>query len=345
MTEELSCPGPPDDARGSRPAAHESFAAGGAVKIKKVKKIILGAAVVVVGLPLAMILIAILTISVLDRNSGSIVSSGERREYLLYLPDSYDRANPTPLVISMHALATWPAQQMNLSRWNRLADENGFIVVYPSGSRFPKMWHTTHPGAGLERDVKFISELIDTLRSAYNIDPARIYANGMSNGGGMAFVLSCTLSDRIAAVGMVSPAQALPSGWCADTRPVAMIAFHGTADPIVPYDGGPLGDPFNPVKPVFPAVRDFVTSWAERNRCAASPAQSTVAPDVTRLEYRNCAEGAAVVLYTLLGGGHSWPGGKPLPEWWVGATNTSIDATSELWAFFLEHTLQQRQQE
>ena len=100
----------------------------------KIRKIILGAAVVVVGLPLAVILIAIVSISALDRTSDSIVSSGETREYLLHVPDSYDRARPTPLVISLHAGATWPAHQMNLSRWNRLADEHGFIVVYPSGS-------------------------------------------------------------------------------------------------------------------------------------------------------------------------------------------------------------------
>jgi hypothetical protein len=75
------------------------------------------------------------------------------------------------------------------------------------------------------------------------------------------------------------------------------------------------------VKPVFPAVREFSASWAERNRCTANPVESTVAPDVTRLEYPDCAEGAAVVLYTLLGGSHTWPGGKPLPEWWVGPTS------------------------
>jgi poly(3-hydroxybutyrate) depolymerase len=71
---------------------------------------------------------------------------------------------------------------------------------------------------------------------------------------------------------------------------------------MVPYDGGPLGDPFNPVKPVFPAIGDFVANWAERNRCAASPVESPVAPDVTRLEYPDCAEGAAVVFHTIQGG-------------------------------------------
>jgi polyhydroxybutyrate depolymerase len=181
----------------------------------------------------------------------------------------------------------------------------------------------------------------DAVQVELNIDPARIYANGMSNGGGMAFVLSCALSDRVAAIGMVAAAQSLPSNWCTDT-PVPMIAFHGDADRMVPYDGGRLGDPFNPVKPVFPAVRDWVASWAQRNRCADSPVELTVARDVTRIEYPECAESADVVLYTLLGGGHSWPGGKPPPEWRVGATNTSIDATSAMWTFFLEHPLQQR---
>ncbi len=308
-----------------------------------IRKLVLGAAAVVVGLPLTLILTAIVTVSVLDRTNGTIVSSGQAREYLLYVPDSYDRARPTPLVISMHAGATWPAHQKNISHWNRLADENGFIVVYPSGTPavfdVARIWHTFVLDAGVERDVRFISELIDTLRSAYNIDPARIYADGLSNGGGMAFVLSCALSDRVAAVGMVAPAQSLPSDWCAATRPVPMIAFHGDADPLVPYEGGRFRDPLNPVKPVFPAVRGWVASWAQRNRCAAIPVESTIAPDVVRIEYPGCADGAAVALYTLLGGGHSWPGGKPPPEWRVGTTNTSIDATSQMWAFFREHPL------
>jgi polyhydroxybutyrate depolymerase len=314
------------------------------LKIRKAIKIILGAVVVVVGLPLVLILTAIVWISVLDRTNGTIVSSGETREYLLHVPDGYDPAEPTPLVISLHAGATWPAHQRNLSHWNRLADANGFIVLYPSGTPVlfgvVRIWRTTPED--VMKDVQFMSALIDTLEAAYNIDPARIYANGMSLGGALAFALSCTLSDRIAAVGVVAAAQSLPSGWCLDTRPVPMMAFHGDADHIVPYGGGPLGDPFNPVKPVYFAVRDWVASRAQRNRCAASPVESTIAPDVRRLEYSGCAEGAAVVLYTLRGGGHSWPGGKPMPEWRVGATNTSIDATAAMWEFFLEHPLQQR---
>jgi polyhydroxybutyrate depolymerase len=159
---------------------------------------------------------------------------------LLYVPRRYDRTRPTPLVISTHAAALWPAAQMETSQWNRLAESQGFITVYPSGvggAAGPRIWHVDR-GAGLITDVRFISELIDTLEAVYNVDPTRIYANGLSNGGGMAFVLSCVLSDRIAAVGMVAAAQSLPWSWCTDRRAVPMIAFHGTADPVVPYRGG-----------------------------------------------------------------------------------------------------------
>lgn len=309
----------------------------------KIWKIVLGAVAVIVGLPIALVAVTIVTISILDQTNGRIVTSGTEREYLLHVPESYDPAKPTPLVISLHAGATWPAHQMNLSRWNRLADANGFIVVYPSGTpdvlNVVRTWRTWGATPGLERDVRYIAELIDLLQSQYNIDPTRIYADGMSNGGGMAFVLSCALSERIAAVGVVAPAQTLPSSWCTLKRPMPMIAFHGDADPVLPYEGGPLGDPFNPVKPVFGAARDFVANAAQRNRCSANPVESTIATDVTRLEYPDCAEDAAVVFYTLIGGGHSWPGGKPMPEWRVGTTSNSIDATSEMWAFFSKHPL------
>jgi polyhydroxybutyrate depolymerase len=154
----------------------------------------------------------------------------------------------------------------------------------------------------------------------------------------MAFVLSCTLSDRIAAVGMVASAQLLPFDWCQDQRAVPMIAFHGTADRTVPYHGGRSW-----VAPTaFPDMPTWAADWARRNRCGAQPVESAAAADVTRLEYTHCAGDASVVLYTVHGGGHSWPGGGPLPEWLVGATSHSIDATSHMWAFFRDRRLPTR---
>jgi polyhydroxybutyrate depolymerase len=239
-------------------------------------------------------------------------------------------------VISMHAAGLWGAAQKETSQWNKLADKQRFIVVYPSGigGKGVRIWRA-QPGDGLMKDVRFISELIDTLKTSYNLDSTRIYANGLSNGGGMSFVLSCTLSDRIAAIGMVAAAQTLPWSWCKDHRPVPMIAFHGTADPEVPYDGGSSWVSRRP----FPNVPKWAANWARRNRCEADPIESVVAGDVTRRTYTNCADDAAVVLYTVEGGGHTWPGGKPLPEWFVGRTTRSIDATSLMWEFFGEHPL------
>ena len=302
------------------------------------RKIVIGGVLVITGVPVVLLLIAAVSISVLNRTNGTIVSSGRQREYLLYVPRSYDRAKPTPLVISMHAAALWPAAQMTTSQWNKLADQHGFIVVYPAGGfgKLAKAW-VVKSDAGRMAEVRFISELIDTLAAAYNIDPTRIYANGLSNGGAMAFVLSCTLSHRIAAVGTVAAAQELPWSWCADNRPVPMIAFHGTADPLVPYNGGLSPTHLSPVS--FPSVRIWTANWARRNRCGANPVESVVAADVSRVEYTNCAEDAAVVLYTVQGGGHAWPGGKPLPEWLVGPTSRNIDASSQMWAFFREHPL------
>ncbi len=279
-------------------------------------------------------------VSFYARNSGnSFVSSGEKRQYVLYVPRSYDRGEPTPLVISMHGAGLWGGMQREMSQWNRLAAEYGFIVVYPSGVRAGlRIWHVEHSPL-LMKDVRFIAQLIDTLRAAYNIDPARIYADGLSNGGGMAFVLSCTLSDRIAAVGMVAAAQTLEWDWCRDARPVPMMAFHGTADPVVPYQGG-----VSWIGPrAFPNMPAWAASWARRNRCAPQPVDSSVATDVTRRAYIGCAADADVVLYTIEGGGHSWPGGKPTSEWFVGPMTTSIDATRELWSFFQQHPLRSTQ--
>jgi polyhydroxybutyrate depolymerase len=310
------------------------------------RKTISRVVLVMIGLPVVLVVVAVLCfyVSFYDptRANGSIVSSGQKREYLLHVPGSYDRTKPTPLVISMHAAALWPAAQMKTSQWNKLADEHGFIVVYPSGTTLsgggtgvlPRVW-LLRPEADLSANVRFISELIDTLEAAYNIDPTRIYANGFSNGGAMAFALSCRLSSRIAAVGTVSAAQdQRPFSWCADPRPVPLINFHGTAD-LVPYDGGKKWASPRP----FPSVLTWTAAWARRNRCGPNPTESVVAADVTRSEYTNCANDAAVVLYTIRGGGHAWPGGKPLPAWLVGRTSRSIDATSLMWAFFREHPL------
>src|SRR5204863_2333247 len=241
------------------------------------RKRVIGSLVIVISLPVALAAFEAISFHIWNRNNGFMISSGEKREYLLYVPRSYDRTKPTPLVISMHGAGVSPKQHMIISEWNRLADSQGLIVVYPSGLERagPRVWRV---GSDFAKDVRFISEMIDKLEAAYNIDPARIYANGLSNGGGMAFVLSCTMSDRIAAVGMVGAAQTLPWSWCKERRAVPMIAFHGTADSFAFYNGGQSWVAPRP----FPAVPTLTANWARRNRCRPTPVESSVAADVTR---------------------------------------------------------------
>jgi polyhydroxybutyrate depolymerase len=288
--------------------------------------------------PVVLAFAALVSFQVRHRDNGRLLSSGLERTYRLHVPKSYDATRPTPLVISMHGAGLWAVAQMEISRWNAVADEQGLIVVYPSGARTagPRVWRAGQGGA-TTRDVQFIADLIDALKASYNIDPARIYADGLSNGGGMAFLLSCTLSDRIAAVGMVGPALFLPWGGCQDiARPVPMILFHGTHERFAPYHGGrsPVGR-----EHVFPSIPSFTAAWARRNRCG-EPVESRRAADVTRREFQGCADGADVWLYTIHGGGHTWPGGGDLPEWFVGRTSRSIDASREAWTFFQAHPLQ-----
>lgn len=270
------------------------------------------------------------------RADGHIVSGGEQRSYLLHVPASYDPTTPVPLVISIHGFAEWPAHQAQISGWNDLADEHGFIVVYPAGTGFPRRWRAGGgTPAAASQDVVFIADLIDDLSARYNIDPTRIYANGLSNGGGMSYLLACGLADRIAAFGSVSGAYLYALDECRPGRVAALIAFHGTADPIVPYEGGPSASFDIP----FPVVPDWIAAFAGRSGCDAMPEQLPAQGAASGVRYTGCRDGAEIVFYTIAGGGHAWPGGEPLPRVIVGHTPQDIDATAEMWDFFRGRTL------
>jgi len=293
---------------------------------------------VLLGLVAGFVLVAAVAFLILDRTNGSIISSGRKRSYLMYVPLSYDPATPTPLVISIHGFAEWPAHQMQMTRWNDLADQYGFIVVYPSGTSFPKRWRATgSPSRDRDPnpDVTFISDLINNLESEYNLDPRRIYANGLSAGGGLSVLLSCELSDRFAAIGTVAGAYSFPWSDCPASRPVPTIVFHGTSDPIVPYLGGESHDPAIPL----PAIPDWVETLARRNGCGQSPIEIPLSGVMSGLHYSNCTLNADVIFYIVAGGGHSWPGGVPLPQFIAGLTTQEIDATKVMWNFFQLHPL------
>lgn len=235
------------------------------------------------------------------RSNGEVLTSGTKRSYLLHMPKTYQPGRPTALVFCLHAFAKWPAHPMQLSHWNRLADEAGFLVVYPFGSGFPLRWNSG--GWFSQQDVRFIADLIDHLKKEYNIDEARVYANGLSNGGGMSFLLAGQLSERIAAFGSVGGAHVLPWTDYHPKRPVPAIIFHGTADTIVPYHG----------KFILPDLPQWVQTLAARNGCQTNSLPLPASGSVSGVHYPGGTNHGDVVFCTVTEGGHTWPGGKVMP--------------------------------
>jgi polyhydroxybutyrate depolymerase len=272
---------------------------------------------------------------VMDRVNGHLVSSGERREYLLHVPSSYDPSSAVPLVITLHGFAQWPANQASVSQWNKLADEEGFIVVYPSGTGFPKRWRAAWDGndpQSVDIEVQYFRDLLDQLSRDYTIDPDRVYVNGLSNGAGMALRLACALPERVTAIGGVAGAYLVDLGECSGGVPG--IFFHGMADPIVPFEGGPSERFAQP----FPNIPGFVDDFSQLNGCGASPQTFLSKGNVTGKLYEGCDPYADVVFYIIADGGHTWPGGKALPERITGKTSDELDATRLMWDFFVEQT-------
>lgn len=308
-----------------------------ALRLRKVLRIILIGFLSLIGI------IIVLTASLyifmridMNQTNGELISSGEKRTYLLYVPPGYDPAKPTPLVINIHGLVQWPRNQMLVSRWNEVADQYNFIVVYPKGRGFPLHWTNSGDQPGTDQDMQFISDLIDKLSSEYNIDPQRIYASGLSNGAGESFALSCFLSDKIAAWGGVAGAYTLPWTDCKPSRPVPAIIFHGTADPVVPFTGGTK----NHFGVDFPDISTWVSQLAALNGCNPVPIVMFSEGAVRGFQCTGCSQEAEVDYYIIIGGGHSWPGGGYLPPILVGPTNRDISATRIMWEFFQQHPLE-----
>ena len=259
----------------------------------------------------------------------TVLSSGMSRTANVHVPPNYDPTKPTPVVLNFHGFTSNAAQEALLSNMSAKADAEGFVVVYPEG--LDSSWNA---GAccGLSAqngvaDVQFVSDLIDSLEVQLCVDAKRVFATGMSNGAFLSHRLGCELSDRVAAIAPVAGVLGVPQ--CNPKRPVPVMHFHGTADPLVPYDGSAtLG---------FPAVSDTFAGWASRDGCTGDPAKTYDNGDAHCATYASCNAGATVTLCTIDNGGHTWPGGLPVPS--LGYTTTDISATDAMWTFFTEHPL------
>lgn len=249
------------------------------------------------------------------------------------------------MVFSLHGFAANPDGQRANARWEALAEERGFLVVYPQGSSFPLRWNVG-PQARLEGvdDIQFVVDILDDLSAQRTIDPARVYVSGFSNGGHMTHLLACALADRIAAVGIVEGMGADGPQGCRPVRPVPVMGYFSASDPMAK----PLGIPDWLTDILFnvsieaaapgPASPDaWAAEWAARNACRQPAVTEPLTAGITRQHYAGCAQAAEVVLVSIPGMGHAWPGGPSLP--FLGASTTEVDATRQLWEFFAQHPL------
>ncbi|MFC3962189.1 alpha/beta hydrolase family esterase [Nocardia jiangsuensis] len=269
-----------------------------------------------------------------------------------YLRDVPAAPGPYPLVVDLHGYLEPAEIQTRSSGVGEYGLQRGYATVTPQiDEPGPPRWNFQPGGA----DIDWLTGVLDDAEAALCVDTRRVYVTGLSMGAFTSSALACRLSGRIAAVAPVAGLQDFE--WCDTTRPVPVIAFHGTDDPIVAYGGGagpnarllPRTDGTGsanqqnldrgPNGPAPRSIPDNAAAWAARNGCAAGPAVEQVAPDVVRYRY-SCPADGSVEFWSITGGGHVWPGSKvPFPEPFVGKDTPSIAATPIIWDFFQAHPL------
>lgn len=257
----------------------------------------------------------------------TLMIGGVERSYLVRVPPGYDGSSRVPLILAFHGFATDATTLMAYTGFDTAAAATGAITVAPDGTGFPQRWYSGGPAAGVD-DAAFVRDLLTEIDSTLCVDPDRTYAVGFSNGGGMAQRLACELPDRIAAIGIVAAA------YVSCQADVPMVAFHGMADAIVPFEGG-LTPPELFSIPFLPARR-YVSEWAKAVGCDGLPTISRPSGEVELSTFHRCRRGdGEVLLYAILGGGHNWPGAPEVAI--LGHTTQEIDASETILAFFREH--------
>ena len=281
--------------------------------------------------------------------------NGAVRTYELTIPEDYDGTDAAPLVVLLHGAGGTAESVSEESSMPAEGAARDFVVVAPEalaadvavgsfGRIEGGIWNiaaaftdpatgstTTVPDAEITSndDVAFINGLVDHLESTLCIDADREYVTGKSNGAGMAAMLACEPTVRFAAIAPVAGINM--TKFCAGSAVPPTITLHGDADEHMPYLGGTIMD----IELGVPTVPDRVAELAAKQGCT-DPTVSDVADDV-QLETWTCPEGAAMELYTVLGGGHTWPGQDPDRKPELGRMTDSIDATALILDFFDEH--------
>ncbi|MEL6356277.1 MAG: PHB depolymerase family esterase [Bacteroidota bacterium] len=280
----------------------------------------------------------------------SLLHQNIQRKYIIHIPPSYTGDSPTPLVITLHGGSGTNQNAQGFTQMNFASNDNGFLVAYPQGAGVAPpgfSWAdgrgTSADNAGID-DVGFISKMINAISEDYNLDPNRVYVCGFSNGGFMTQRLACELSDRFAAVGGLGCSMDTSLfATCSPSSPIPMAYFAGTADPEVPFNGGPMNNPN--VLPIVP-VDSAVQFWVRHNNCQTVVPKIDLPDLVTDdnstaqlFDFTDCDCNTSVRFFKLIGAGHTWPGVEILNiEPLLGETNEDIHASYQLWNFFSMHS-------
>lgn len=267
---------------------------------------------------------------------------GLDRSYLITVPDGL--SGPVPLVVAIHGLfekSESMQKRVARGRLDVFAEQYGFVVVYPSA--WGRVWNIGEgPGASrifpARDDLGYLSRVVADTRATIEIDPARIFLVGYSQGGMISFSLACRNPGLFRAVAAVaSQFPAMFSDECTSAPPDGVLMIHGTEDAVVPFDGGPvISGPF--AKMELMSYEGSLAFFARRKGCGTLPELRhwDEKPDgtvVRRKGWYACSDGGAVEGYEVDGGGHRWPSGGPiLPI--TGSTTREIDGTAAVWSFF-----------
>jgi polyhydroxybutyrate depolymerase len=276
---------------------------------------------------------------------------GDARFYNIHVPKSYKPGSKVPLVMVLHGGGGSPDAARTTSGFDKLADENNFITIYPAGtgerggdSRLS--WNILKSGTFATQqnkdDLGFIRAVLKDVQSRFSIDEKRIYATGISQGGMMCYRFACDpdLSGRIAAIAPVAAVMTVDPKDCRPSREMPIIHFHGLKDEFIPFDGG-VGAKLKRIDNVpRPGVPETVNFWTAKNNLGDKPRDRGSRGLAGFQDFGKDGQAGEFILWKLEDGGHTWPGGDSgLPEFFIGKVNRDISASEIIWKFFTRHSL------
>jgi polyhydroxybutyrate depolymerase len=269
---------------------------------------------------------------------------GQSRKYLVHVPPGYNAATPTPLVLAFHGGGGYAEFMADDARYGLVSksDREGFVVVFPNGySKFPggkfATWNAGNCcGEARDRavdDVGIVRAMVAQLKLQLNVDSARIFATGMSNGGMLSHRLACDAADVFRAVASVAGTDATTS--CAPSRPISVLHIHARDDDHVLFNGGAGPGAFRDESKVmdFVSVPQTMARWVQRNQCSPMPRRVLDQPGADCETYAGCAGGVATQLCVTETGGHSWLGAQKVRRG-KEAPSQALDADDVIWDFF-----------